>query len=192
LAREAGRTGGNLAEYSPFVRARVAGESCLPVWPASIREKNMTRRGWYGAVAAVAVLFGCQAYRPDEGSERKIPSLASLLKQECHDNATCQVDVDVDCPGGVCTAVVDPKVLLINGARPGQAVMFTLNAPDGFDFPAHAISFTPAGFDCMPQSSHKYKCTNANNVKGVFTYTVNVSNTGNGSTLVADPWVVNH
>jgi hypothetical protein len=179
-----------VAENSPFVRARVAGESSLPVWPASIREKNMTRRGSYSAVVAVAVLFGCQVYRPDEGGERKIPPLASLLKQECHGNGTCKVDVDVDCPGGACTAVVDPKVLLINGAPP--IVMFTLNAPGAFEFPANAISFTPADFDCVKQSSQKYKCTNANDVKGVFTYTVKVSNTGNGSTLVADPWVVNH
>ena len=149
----------------------------------------MTRRGSYSAVVAVAVLFGCQAYRPDGGGERTIPSLASLKKQECHENGTCKVDVDVDCPNGACTAVVDPKVLLINNTPP--IVMFTLNAPAGFEFRDNAISFT-AGFDCVRQSAQKYKCTNGTDAKGVFTYTVTVTNTANGSTLVADPWVVNH
>lgn len=149
----------------------------------------MTRRGWY--CVAVAVLFGCQAYRPDEGGERKIPPLASLQKQECH-SASCQVDVDVGCAAGVCSAVTDPKVLLINGGHDNQIIMWTLNAPAGFDFPDDGVSFASAGFVCVKESSQKFKCTNPNYANGVFTYTVKVRNIGTGNMLVADPWIVNN
>jgi hypothetical protein len=179
-------------ENSPSAQARIAGESSLPGWPASIREKNMTRRGWYCAVVAVAVLFGCQAYRPDEGGERKIPSLASLQKQECHNTGTCQVDVDVGCVAGLCSAVVDPKVLLINGGQSNQVVMWTLNAPAGFDFPDDGVSFASVGFDCVKESPQKFKCTNPSYTKGVFVYTVKVRNSATGNLLIADPWIVNN
>jgi hypothetical protein len=155
-----------------------------------MREKNMATRAWYCAVIAVTVLFGCQTYRPGEGGERRIPSLANLKKQECH-SASCPVDVDVSCVAGVCGAVTDPKVLLINGGHDNQIVMFTLNAPDGFDFPQDGVSFA-SGFECELQSSQKFKCTDRHYAKGVFTYTVNVRSVTTGNILVADPWIVNN
>jgi hypothetical protein len=163
----------------------------------------MSARGLWLAVFASVVLLGCAAGRfPDGAAPNDHPGKhARYEDQACDANGNhqkCDIVVTVDCGSGICTAVVDPKVLLINsnGVIENLTITWTLNDVSGdYGFVNTGIAGLQGGHvKCDPHDFSKktVKCMQQPYDKGaVITYTVEVGKPSQPN-LTVDPWIVNN
>ena len=143
------------------------------------------------AACAAVVLAGCAT--PMTGDQ--VPQGTS---QVCSENASsCQIDVRIDCNAqGVCSGVVDPKVLLVQkGSGTPKVIHWKLTGSDsGYEFKDQKVITGEQAFDCDQPGLHKKEVTCKDLFQGTkttFEYQIHVIKSSDGSEISVDPWIVN-